>query len=339
MGTNTINPQEDKDLIIISRDIDFPLFFDISEVIKNRKTKANKNCVLFLTTPGGDPNAGYRIAKCLQNTYDNIRLVVSSYCKSAGTLIAISANEIAFGDLGELGPLDVQVMKQDEFGAQASGLDIIEAMEAISNHMRKSFAENLVNIRLGTKISTRLAGDLAAQITASIAAPLYAQIDPQRVAEMQRAMSIALKYGERLANKPKSLLPHALEKLVTDYPTHSFVIDKDEASELFHKVVSWSPCEEHFYDEYKHIIAFPKRGKEGGPFLESYNKLMTENEHKKNNDRIEETSVATQSTEKPSSNDSVCESSKNNDPNNVVSSARPKTRSNRKAISTPQLKN
>ena len=242
MGTNTINPQEDKDLIIISRDIDFPLFFDICEVIKNRKTKANKNCVLFLTTPGGDPNAGYRIAKCLQNTYDNIRLVVSSYCKSAGTLIAISANEIAFGDLGELGPLDVQVMKQDEFGAQASGLDIIEAMEAISNHMRKSFAENLVNIRLGTKISTRLAGDLAAQITASIAAPLYAQIDPQRVAEMQRAMSIALKYGERLANKPKSLLPHALEKLVTDYPTHSFVIDKDEASELFHKVVSWSPC-------------------------------------------------------------------------------------------------
>ena len=146
MGTNTINPQEDKDLIIISRDIDFPLFFDICEVIKNRKTKANKNCVLFLTTPGGDPNAGYRIAKCLQNTYDNIRLVVSSYCKSAGTLIAISANEIAFGDLGELGPLDVQVMKQDEFGAQASGLDIIEAMEAISNHMRKSFAENLVNI-------------------------------------------------------------------------------------------------------------------------------------------------------------------------------------------------
>ena len=185
--------------------------------------------------------------------------MVSSYCKSAGTLIAIAANEIAFGDLGELGPLDVQVMKHDEFGAQASGLDIIEAMEAISNHMRKSFAQNLVDIRFGTKISTRLAGDLAAQLTASIAAPLYAQIDPQRVAEMQRAMSIALNYGERLVRKSQSLKKDALQKLVSSYPTHSFVIDEDEAKDLFNKVSHWTPPEEIFYNNFCGVLAHQRK--------------------------------------------------------------------------------
>ena len=272
----------DKDLIVISREIDFPLFFDLNRAIKEKKkTCKNKECVLFLTTQGGDPDAGYRIAKCLQNNYDIIRLVVSSYCKSAGTLIAIAANEIAFGDLGELGPLDVQVMKHDEFGAQASGLDIIEAMEAISNHMRKSFAQNLVDIRFGTKISTRLAGDLAAQLTASIAAPLYAQIDPQRVAEMQRAMSIALNYGERLVRKSQSLKKDALQKLVSSYPTHSFVIDEDEAKDLFNKVSHWTPPEEIFYNDFCGVLAHQRKLQEGGPFVESYNKWMQQNDSTK----------------------------------------------------------
>jgi ClpP class serine protease len=39
---------------------------------------------------------------------------VSGYCKSAGTLIALGANELAFGEHGELGPLDVQIAKRDE---------------------------------------------------------------------------------------------------------------------------------------------------------------------------------------------------------------------------------
>ncbi len=269
----------DKDLILISRGIDFPLFFSLNHAIKERKKKCNNSdCVLFLTTQGGDPDAGYRIAKCLQNSYETIRLVVSSYCKSAGTLIAIAANEIAFGDLGELGPLDVQVMKHDEFGAQASGLDIIEAMEAISNHMRKCFAQNLVDIRFGTKISTRLAGDLAAQLTASIAAPLYAQIDPQRVAEMQRAMSIALNYGERLVRKSQSLKKDALKRLVSSYPTHSFVIDKDEASELFSQVSCWTPEEERFYEKFQTVLAQQRTAADGGPFVESFNAWMKTND-------------------------------------------------------------
>ncbi len=266
----------DKDLIVICRDIDQALFYDLHDAIKDRrKTVKNEECVLFLTTPGGDPDAGYRIAKLLQRTYKHIRLAVVSYCKSAGTLIAIAANEVAFGDRGELGPLDVQVSKQDEFGAQASGLDIIEAMEAISTHMRKSFAQSLVDIRFGTQISTRLAGDLAAQLTSSIAEPLYAQIDPQRVAEMQRAMSIALKYGERLLRQSHSLKKDALQTLVTDYPTHSFVIDYDEAQTLFQNVSRLTQEEESFCDKFwQNLLRNKKAGKQGGPFIESFSKWL-----------------------------------------------------------------
>ncbi|MBR2960926.1 MAG: hypothetical protein IKC44_05150 [Burkholderiaceae bacterium] len=266
-----IKEQTDKDLIIVYRDIDMPLFYDINQGIKERKKKINnRNCVLFLTTHGGDPNAGYRIAKCLQKNYDHIRLAVVSYCKSAGTLISLAANEIAFSDLGELGPLDIQVSKQDEVGAQASSLDIIEAMEAISSHMRKTFAKSLIDIRFGTKISTRLAGDLAAQLTSNVAAPLYSQIDPQRVAEMQRAMSIALKYGNMLAEKSKNLKKDSLHRLVTDYPTHSFVIDKDEAANLFVNVVDLSSQEEIICDKLWKLVKGTKQGNDGGPFIESF---------------------------------------------------------------------
>lgn len=59
----------------------------------------------------GDPNAGYRIGRALQHNYDDVTLLVVGPCKSAGTLIAIAANKLVIGDMGELGPLDIQLKK------------------------------------------------------------------------------------------------------------------------------------------------------------------------------------------------------------------------------------
>jgi len=62
------------------------------------------------------------------------------------------------------------------------------------------------------------------------------QIDPERLGEVQRAITVANVYGNRL-NK-SNLKRGALEKLVQGYPTHGFVIDIDEAKTLFNKVRS-----------------------------------------------------------------------------------------------------
>ena len=240
--------QMGRDLIIISRAIDRSLHYDLSRELQKRKQ--SNNCTVFLTTRGGDPDGGYRIGRCLRHYYDHIRLVVPSYCKSAGTLVAIAANELAIGDLGELGPLDVQVKKQNEILENNSGLDFNESMEAALQHVMRAFRFALIDIRKGTRISTKLAGEFATQIAASVATPLYSQIDPNRVGEMQRAILIALEYGRRLDDLSNSLIDkNSLHRLVSDYPSHSFVIDRKEAGTIFKNVSHPTNEETLFFEE------------------------------------------------------------------------------------------
>lgn len=240
------NPDGNRDIIIISRPIDRQLHHDLSDALLDGQK--HNACTLFLTTGGGDADGAYRIGRCLQHHYDHIRLVVPSICKSAGTLIALSAHDLAIGDRGELGPLDVQVRKHNEMAERSSGLDFTQAMEASLNHVMAAFRNTLVSIRRGTRVSTKLAGEFAAQIAASIANPLYSQIDPNRVGEMQRAISIALEYGHRLNKKSNTLKnPDSLNRLVAGYPSHNFVIDRKECTEIFSSVAAPSDLEVKIY--------------------------------------------------------------------------------------------
>jgi hypothetical protein len=172
----------------------------------------------------------------LQHHYEHIRLVIPSLCKSAGTLVAIGAHELVIGDLGELGPLDIQVRKGSELEERSSGLDIIQALEMAHMHVSQVFHATLLEIRRGARLSTRLAGEFAASVATGVACPLYNQIDPNRLGEMQRAMRIAQEYGKRLNDGSGALKEGALDNLVASYPAHSFVIDRKEASQLFNTV-------------------------------------------------------------------------------------------------------
>ena len=81
-----------------------------------------------------------------------------------------------------------------------------------------------------------MAGELASQLACGVVEPLYAQIDPNRIGEMQRAIQIAHEYGTRLDGHGSNLKEGALDALVAGYPSHSFVIDRKEARNLFKSV-------------------------------------------------------------------------------------------------------
>jgi len=234
----------ERDVLVISRSISRDLHSDLSSTLEERK-KYDK-CLVILTTLGGDPDAGYRIARCLRHYYKHVRLMIPSFCKSAGTLITICADELVIGDRGELGPLDVQVMKSSELMERSSGLDIIQALQATLDHARQAFTQSLMDVRSGGRLSTKLAGEFAAKIAVGVAAPLYAQIDPNRLGEMQRAMRIALEYGQRLDRYTQNLQPGALGRLIADYPSHSFVIDRKEATELYVRIFHPTDAERDF---------------------------------------------------------------------------------------------
>lgn len=224
------------DFLVISRSIDRNLHSDLTKCLENHPQK-HRACHVFLTTYGGDPHGGYRVARCLRHHYENIKVIIPSYCKSAGTMIAIAADQLAIGDLGELGPLDVQVIKPNEMQERGSGLDIMTALNACLVHAQEVFYQNFLRMRDPLRLSAKQAGELAAQIASDLLAPLYSQIDPLRIGELQRALTITMEYGNRLNIHSKNLRSGALLKLVKGYPAHGFVIDRKEAKDLFHSVV------------------------------------------------------------------------------------------------------
>ena len=68
-------------------------------------------------------------------------LYVSGFCKSAGTLVALGAHELTMSDHGELGPLDVQLLKKDEIWETQSGLTAMDTLSAYKLQAFEPFEE------------------------------------------------------------------------------------------------------------------------------------------------------------------------------------------------------
>jgi hypothetical protein len=230
-----LSEKHQADLILFDADIEKPQDKLLFECCSH---PAYENVLLFLTTAGGDPDVAYRIARYLQQKYRKFIVYVDSYCKSSGTLITLGANEVIMSDRAELGPLDVQLMKPDELGEQDSGLDLIHALERLKGVSYEVFEEffGRCGRKGGGQISTKNALDIATHITSGLLSPIYHQIEPMKLGQFYRAMEIAEEYGSRL-NTRGNLKQEALHRLIYDYPSHSFVIDRSEAEQFLFESV------------------------------------------------------------------------------------------------------
>lgn len=226
-----VGAQLNADLFLFSAGIFEGAVVDFMRQIPRKPNRPN--VAVFLTTLGGDPDMAYRLARLLKRRYKRFTLFVLGVCKSAGTLIALGADELVMSDDGELGPLDVQLYKQDELSSLGSGLDIFKALDVLGQQAFRVFEQHFLGIiqRSGGNISTRTAADIARHVAPQLLAPIAGQIDPARLGELQRAITIAKNYGERLGGDP-----NAVQQLIYNYPSHGFIIDIDEAKGLFRAV-------------------------------------------------------------------------------------------------------
>lgn len=220
------------DLFLYSAEISEQATDCLIKFVREQQNK-KENVVLILTTYGGDAHSAYRLTRFLKRTYKKFILFVFGYCKSAGTLIAIGADAIIMSDFAELGPLDVQVLKQNEF-SHSSGLNLQKALDELSSEMFAIFEWCFLKIvyKSGMVISTQMAAELASSMAVKLLEPITSKIDPLKLGELSRSVSVASEYGKRL--NPE--LEETIEKLVSDYPSHSFCIDREEAHELFKNV-------------------------------------------------------------------------------------------------------
>lgn len=232
---------------------------------RNKRT----NVILILVTGGGNPDAAYRIARFLQKNYENFYLYVSGYCKSAGTLVATGAHEIIMSDQGELGPLDVQMIKKDELWERQSGLTVTDTLMTLQNSALHTFETIFLTLKAKSEgtITLMTATQIATEMTTKLFAPIYGQVDPLHVGEVGRAMSIATEYGKRLLEEGQNIQEDDLGLLISSYPSHSFVIDLEEAKELFNNIRHPNESEEKLRTMLGERARWPQWGEDSIPFI------------------------------------------------------------------------
>ncbi len=230
---------DDTDVISYVGAISRDGYIKLTQIIENKISSGTKkdSLILVLTTSGGDPDYGYRIGRSINHYYEKTTILIPDICKSAGTLVAIAGKSLVIGDLGELGPLDIQFRKTDEMGEQSSTLNIFKTVNELQNATLESFRHFVTDIRYGSGIGTKLSAEIASSLTKAMISPIAAQIDPIKLGEHNRALQIAKDYATRLNETSNNLVSKdALQRLVSGYPCHSFVIDRKEAKQIFKNV-------------------------------------------------------------------------------------------------------
>ena len=218
--------QTDADLYIFSAPINTHNADRFIDLVRFHPYK-RPNCVLILTTMGGSPDAGYRMARAIKRYYHKFTLLLFGMCKSTGTLIALGADEIAMGDFAELGPLDIQLVEEN---SQTSGLSYTQSLFALQDVLAQQFYSNFTMLKQaeGIRLPTRAIADIASTLSLGLLSPISSQLDPVKLGEVGRAVAIAEEYGRRLCGKRD--LPSSL---IVGYRSHSFVIDLEEAQQMF----------------------------------------------------------------------------------------------------------
>lgn len=274
-AANSFADSTDTDVLILNFEIMPPV--DLMFISHVAARRPRENVLLFLTTEGGSADSAFRIMRFLQARYNRLTVVVCGWCKSAGTLMCIGAHELIIGDAGELGPLDVQIVKADEMDEQKSGLVAEAAFEKLQQEAYKFFMPFVRDIGGSEyRVTLKTASDIATKMTIGVIQPIFDKLEPVTIGEDFRSNQLARAYAERLnvhsRNLKRTSRVDALDNLLAGYPSHGFVIDAKEASDLF-KAVKSIPSELAEITQLLGIdVMMPRNGRQGQtPRLEYLN--------------------------------------------------------------------
>lgn len=105
---------------------------------------------VLLETPGGSGEVAEDIVRLLHEKYQEVGVIIPGCAKSAGTIIAMAADEILMEPVSALGPIDAQIRWQGKvFSADA----LIEGMEKIKKEVEQTGTLNRAYIPILQGIS------------------------------------------------------------------------------------------------------------------------------------------------------------------------------------------
>lgn len=130
---------------------------DLSEALMGCK---GKNIDLLIQTPGGSVDACEKIISLLSQVCNSYRVIVPSYSKSAGTVIALSSTEIVMGINSELGPIDPQfdgipaeIISENHHDPVIKAL-CANAVQRMKNLAKKALKRNMLGGKTDQDIDT-----------------------------------------------------------------------------------------------------------------------------------------------------------------------------------------
>lgn len=183
---------------------------------------------VVIVSNGGHINAAYQIVKLLQRHAKHLTACVPLYAKSAATLITIGCDEIRMDAISELGPLDAQILEEDDVGeAQfASALNPFKGIEQLQQLSLEQLDLAVKMIMLRSGLKTEPCVKHAIQFVEATVAPLFGRLNPDRLGSYSRGLIVGKRYAEHVLKrvKPTKKIEDVAHDLVYGYPSHDFVI-------------------------------------------------------------------------------------------------------------------
>jgi ClpP class serine protease len=127
-------------------------FYVIRDLLADKKDLRKVD--MYIETPGGSGETAEEIVKFLRNNFDTVSFVVSGEAKSAGTIIALSGDEILMTETGSLGPIDAQM----KIGR--SVISAYDYMEWVDQKRKEAKEQGMLNPFDATMVAQITPGEL-----------------------------------------------------------------------------------------------------------------------------------------------------------------------------------
>jgi len=130
--------------------ISFADFIPFKDQVNNLE---GKEIDIILETPGGLAEVVEDMVKYVRGKFEKVAFIIPGTAKSAGTIFALSGDEILMGNTSSLGPIDAQVLSPNgkRFSADAflEGLENIKKEVEVSKRLNPTYIPMLQNISPG----------------------------------------------------------------------------------------------------------------------------------------------------------------------------------------------
>lgn len=192
---------------------------------------------LILDTIGGSLDSAFKTVLFLSRFAERLRVFVPRRAKSAGTLIAIGADELYLSPFGELGPLDTQIRDPRNPADRVSALDCYQSVDYVRTFGLSTLGRTFRALAAETRTLIPLAElvNTAANFSIGSISPILTQVNALDFGGWGRTLKIGEMYAQVLLSRvgyDKEDAAEIANRLVYGYTHHPFPIDVDELERI-----------------------------------------------------------------------------------------------------------